>query len=266
MVGDGKCLCDAYSWTKLPGLTDVTSRCRNYYECTPGAEGTYWSCPHDHIYSEQTQQCVPANFTDCASVMYPNDEVTISSVKEWESMLDTSVADAHGFVAYYQTWSKESPDAASTRLANLPAYVTHVMLSFMKPDNSYKGGVTFKGTGLDFTISAQVVKDAILLLKKRNPGTKIFLSVGGADYTNYKKMNTDGIVQFVQNFGLDGVDLDFEPVRPGCKTNNRGKITCKSDKLHIRTVKALRDALPKEYEMSAAVWGVGAYGEGNFSN
>ncbi len=41
------------------------------------------------------------------------------------------------------------------------------------PDTTYAGGVTFTGTGLDFNSDPKVVKDAIALLKQRNPKTKV---------------------------------------------------------------------------------------------
>jgi chitinase len=60
------------------------------------------------------------------------------------------------------------------------------MLSFVKPDCTYtKGSLTFGGTGLDFSSSGSVVRDAVTTLKARNPNTRVMLAVGGATYTNY---------------------------------------------------------------------------------
>lgn len=41
------------------------------------------------------------------------------------------------------------------------------------------------------------------------------MAVGGATYTAFDKMNVAGIAKFVAEFGLDGVDLDYEPLDPG---------------------------------------------------
>ena len=50
------------------------------------------------------------------------------------------------FSAYNQSWSdKWTASAASHALAGLPSYVTHVILSFMRPDcGSYPGGLSFE--------------------------------------------------------------------------------------------------------------------------
>lgn len=48
---------------------------------------------------------------------------------------------------------------------------------------------------------------------------QVLVAVGGATYTNWARMNTGAIAKFVQEFGLDGVDIDYEVrlrVRPNC--------------------------------------------------
>jgi chitinase len=60
------------------------------------------------------------------------------------------------------------------------------MMSFVKPDCAYtKGSLTLGGTGLDFSSSGSVVRDAVATLKARNPNTHVLLAVGGATYTNF---------------------------------------------------------------------------------
>jgi chitinase len=59
-----------------------------------------------------------------------------------------------------------------------------------------------------------VIKAAIARLKTRNPNTKVLVSVGGATYSNWKRLNVKAIRKFVKTFGLDGVDVDFEPTNP----------------------------------------------------
>lgn len=69
--------------------------------------------------------------------------------------------------------------------------------------------MTFSGTGIQFSSSADVVKGAIALLKQRNPRTKVLIAVGGATYTNWAGLNAAAIRRFVDEFGLDGVDIDY---------------------------------------------------------
>lgn len=77
-------------------------------------------------------------------------------------------------------------------------------------DASYAGGIIWQGTGVQFSSNADVVKGAIAILKQKNPATKVLIAVGGATYTNWAGMNTAAIKKFVDDFGLDGVDIDYE--------------------------------------------------------
>jgi chitinase len=168
------------------------------------------------------------------------------------------------YSAYFATWSDPYFSSANnSALANLPPYITHVILAFMRPDTTYPGGVTFQGTGIDFSSDPAVVRDAIQLLKQRT-GAKVLVAVGGATYTGFGSMNTAAIAKFVAAFGLDGVDLDYEPSNPGCTRSASGTISCATDAEYISSVKALRVALPRPLILSNAPWSIGAYGEGAF--
>jgi hypothetical protein len=47
-----------------------------------------------------------------------------------------------------------------------------------------KGSLSFTGTGLEFSSAGATVRDAVALLKARQPNTRVLLGVGGATYTN----------------------------------------------------------------------------------
>jgi hypothetical protein len=50
-----------------------------------------------------------------------------------------------------QSWADPYAESAEeSAIASLPSYVSIVCLSFMTPNTSYAGGVTFDGTGLEF--------------------------------------------------------------------------------------------------------------------
>jgi hypothetical protein len=149
-----------------------------------------------------------------------------------------------------------------SELANLNGYHT-VLLSFIQPDTSYAGGLTFEGTGLQFSSEPQVIKDAIAAL--RGKGVKVLLAVGGATYHNWAGLNATGVAAFVNEFGLDGIDIDFEPSDPACAPGADGSIVCGSDELYISVTRQLRDALPRPATITSATWSVGAYGEGSFA-
>ena len=133
----------------------------------------------------------------------------------------------------------------------------------MSPDAGYSGGMTWAGTGIQFSSDPATVKSEIALLKQKNPNTKVMVAVGGATYTNFAALNATSIANFVKTFGLDGVDIDYEPVNAGCTVKTGGLVSCLSDSEYIATVSALRAALPRpQYTISAAVWSIGAYGQG----
>jgi chitinase len=171
------------------------------------------------------------------------------------------------FVGYFQTWSEGwAADGASTKLAKLPSYVNVVNLSFMQPDTTYVSGSTsLTGTGVTPPYDGPTLKAAIAALHKNQPGTKVYISVGGATYYNWAGIKVQNIAAFVSDFGIDGVDIDYEPGIASC-TVAQGKVTCPSDAEFIGVVKSMRAALPRPKLLSIAAFSVGAYGEGAWAN
>ena len=145
-------------------------------------------------------------------------------------------------------------------------YINVVCVSFAQPDCTYtKGSLSFSGTGLNFWMSSATVKSAIAALKAAQPNTRVLLSVGGATYTNFAAMSVSCIKDLVDDFGFDGVDLDFEPAG-SCQVTGSG-VACPTDALSVSVTSSLRAALPKgQYLLSTASFNVGMYGEGAFVN
>jgi GH18 family chitinase len=117
---------------------------------------------------------------------------------------------------------------------------------------------------------------------------------------NLPQLNVAAITRFVKDWGLDGVDIDFEaeagetgaaegampgisstalptcsrflgnganlgplsPPHSGCVKGTDGKIKCHSDADYISAIQRLRTALPRPYILTTAAWSIGAYGEG----
>jgi chitinase len=171
----------------------------------------------------------------------------------------------HTFVAYHDSWN-EPPAclAQQTSLARLPEYIDLVLLAFAKPDAVYRGNFDISGTGLEYRMTGQVLRDAILLLKHRHAGTRVLLSVGGAAYRRWDHFNLPGIVAFVRDFGLDGMDIDYEPADPRCDIGPDSLIGCATDQMWSSIVRQTRVALRRPLLLTASVWSVGAYGEGMF--
>jgi chitinase len=171
------------------------------------------------------------------------------------------------FVGYYQTWSDSwKANGADTVLAKLPSYVNVVNISFAQPNMNYvAGSLSLGGTGIGVPYDGPTLKAAITALHQKNPGTRVMLSVGGATFPNFSSFNTGAIAAFVKDFGLDGVDIDYEPANPSC-TAPGGTVICPSDAEYVGVVKSMRAALPSPYWISIAAWSVGAYGEGAWAN
>jgi chitinase len=172
------------------------------------------------------------------------------------------------FVGYYQTWSDGwKANGADTVLARLPAYVNVVNLSFMQPDTTYvAGSLNLRGTTyLDVPYDGPTLKDAIAALHKNHPETKVMVAVGGATLYNWGNFHPQAVASFVNDFGLDGVDIDYEPAVPNCVTGG-GKVSCPTDAEFIRAVTSMRAAMPRPKVVSIAGFSVGAYGEGAWAN
>lgn len=200
--------------------------------------------------------------------------MTLASMKRWLRITRLVAAawlctaadlPPHVFVAYHDSWNEwPASMPQETSLANLPGYIDLVLLAFAKPDLTYDGNLDITGSGLEYRMPGRVLRDAISLLKKSHRNTRVLLSVGGAAYRGWDRLALPAIAAFVQDFGLDGVDIDFEPPDPNCRAGEGGRITCATDAMWDWIVGQTRAALPRPMLLTASVWSVGAFGEGKF--
>lgn len=166
---------------------------------------------------------------------------------------------------YYATWAAEAgPSSLDGRLSGVPAGVTEVFLAFLRPDATYYGNLDLLGTGVEVGYSGQVLKASLAALRARIPGIRILASVGGAEYANWKAFDPRAIRRFVEDFELDGVDLDFEPAAPNCRTAME-RIVCDSDGLLLDVVTAARATLPRPIVVWLTATNTGAYGAGRWA-
>jgi chitinase len=168
-------------------------------------------------------------------------------------------------VAYYQSWSSGwAAEGSQHGLAKLPPYITTVLLSFVRPETSYQAGQqSWVGTGMDFSSDFKVVKDAIKVLKTKNPGTKILLSIGGATYVNWKQANANAVAALVKDLGADGADIDYEPTEGVCSWGSGGQ-SCPGDHEFVQIIRSFRAALPRPYLITTAAWSTGAFGTAKY--
>ncbi|KAL4439236.1 hypothetical protein ABPG77_004138 [Micractinium sp. CCAP 211/92] len=256
--------------------------CRCFYRCgCKGCPGVY-KCPDNLLFNNAAQQCDwPANvprMQNCGSAGTggaggggggtTNRPPPIRPPSPSPPPRPPLPPRLPMFAGYTQAWSEPWCDrAAACAIASMPSYLRHVYLSFMRPDNNYRGELgqpdLVSTSGVEFWMDGIIMRRALALLKQRNPNTKVLVAVGGATYNNWAALNTVGIRRFVDTFGLDGVDIDYEadtyctrpPVTPG--------VQCGSDRELTSVIRRLRAALPRpRYTLTAAMWSVGAYGQG----
>lgn len=167
---------------------------------------------------------------------------------------------------YYATWAAEAgPSGIDGRLAGIPDGVTEVLLAFLRPDAAYSGNLDLSGTGVEVGYSGQVLKASITALRARIPKIRILVSVGGAEYANWDRFDPRAIQRFVADFGLDGVDLDFEPAAPDCRTRSDAT-ACASGGLLPDVIAAARAALPRPITIWLTATNTGAYGAGKWAD
>ena len=69
---------------------------------------------------------------------------------------------------------------------------------------------------------------------------------GGRDWS---ALNARAIANLVNDFGFDGVDIDYEPSNPNCQRMG-GTVRCSSDANFISVIDQLRGALPQGTTLS----------------
>jgi len=170
------------------------------------------------------------------------------------------------FFAYQASWYEvPATTGAATTLAQLPGYIDTVLLGFAKPDVTYNGDLDLSGSGLQYPFPGRVLKDAIGVLKTRNPGTRVLISIGGSGYHDrWGRLDEVAVARLVRDLGADGVDIDYEPASPGCR-KERERMRCETDGVWTDLVTRFRRVLPRPSLLTIPGWSVGAYGEGEFA-
>jgi chitinase len=170
------------------------------------------------------------------------------------------------FFSYYASWNAraDTSSASDEVLSDLPPEIGIVALAFARPDMTFLGE-SLSGSGLEMPYKTTVLITSIQKLRRRNPHVKILVSIGGESYTAWQRLDAKAIAGFVKTLGLDGIDIDFEPLSPNCHAVG-ARITCDTDPLLTRVVASLRAALPRPLVLSLSVVNVGAYGEKAWRN
>lgn len=141
-------------------------------------------------------------------------------------------------VCYYESWTDETQFKADEIDVNI---CTHVNFAFLRLNDDgtfrFDGGADGKNKTLSKTINVIKLTDSGLVkfgaLKSKNPNVKLLITVGGwtedsiafshvaADDHKKLKMATT-VVQYIKNYNLDGIDIDWEyPGKHGGKPEDK---------------------------------------------
>ncbi len=177
-----------------------------------------------------------------------------------ESFLQTkTTGETPMVVGYFPSWSETYPSTSGTRLRNIPEEVTHIFLSFIKPNMRYvKGSFDIKNVGIEVPYDGLTLKETVDILKAK--GIKVILSIGGETYWGSNEsydIDHQNIADFVRDFGFDGIDWDYEP-NGGFQTIGEPE----NVERFISMIKSSRELLPRSegYIIACAPAGCGALG------
>lgn len=155
---------------------------------------------------------------------------------------------------YLESWACAwQANAVQHCIANIPAYINTIFLSFVRPDLQYTKG-SLAGTGMDFSADFKVVRDAIRLAQGK--GQNVILSIGGATYHSWENINVEGIKALAADLNVSGLDIDWEGDQT-CAWGSGGT-SCPKDQEIISIIRRLRAAMPRPSLLTAAVWSTGA--------
>jgi chitinase len=172
------------------------------------------------------------------------------------------VSAKHAFGAYFESWAETWSNPS---LPAIPCWVSYLYLSFAMPGMSYAAGsMDLTGTGLQFPYNGPTLASHIQQLKANNTAIKVILSVGGSGYTDWSSTNYTAIGNLVQDFDLDGVDIDYE-VQPTCGTTG-GVFSCSTDTTYTSIITTMRSTIGSSKLLTAAMFSTGAYGTGAWAN
>ena len=186
-----------------------------------------------------------------------NEAANLQTATQSETRATTSAVPL--VVGYFPSWSETYPTASGSRLRNMPEEVTHIFLSFIKPNMRYtKGSYDIKGVGIEVPYDGIILKETVDHLKAK--GTKVILSIGGETYWGTDEaydIDYQAIADFVRDFGFDGIDWDYEP-NGGFQTIGEPV----NVQRFITMIRESRKLLPKEegFLIACAPAGCGALG------
>lgn len=170
--------------------------------------------------------------------------ISCSSVKAGERQ--TSSPDSKVVVAYVTSWSEVMPE---------PQYMTHINYAFGHVNEAFNG----------VKVDNEERLRQIVALKQRRPELKVLLSIGGwgsgrfsemVANNKYRQAFAKDCQRVVKEFGLDGIDIDWE-----YPTSSAAGISSSPDdtKNFTLLMRDIRKAIGKKKQLTLATVASGEY-------
>lgn len=158
------------------------------------------------------------------------------------SLTETQEVPEKKIVGYYAAWAAYSQLTPNQIQADK---LTHINYAFANIDSDFKLALGYPD------IDGENIRQ-LMSLKEKNPDLKILLSVGGWNWSGRfsdaalteenRRAFADSCVDFILQYGFDGVDLDWEyPVGGGLATNGKRQEDKENFTLLLKTVREKLD-------------------------
>ncbi|WP_434339601.1 glycosyl hydrolase family 18 protein [Motilimonas cestriensis] len=170
-------------------------------------------------------------------------------------------------ITYFPMWQTQLNwhKPAHSKLANVPDYISHIILSFVSPQLQFNGDLNAPISDIFFegeaaNISAGETLKQLKACIEQTHGQKVMVSVGGEIGGEFDDAQYDNIALLVASLGLDGIDLDYEPA--GLMTATPAQVKRYQDIIiGFRAALDKQTAVTKQsYILSCAPTGVGLLG------
>lgn len=239
-------------------------------------ENKWWTQNNDPATNSGTDG-VWINKGSCVTASSSSIKSSVATTSSASSVTSSIGNATRSFVTYASTWNTSIYDLTT---ANIPNYITHVNLSFVRPDTTYQkgsyafdqgvagfefveGAMTNNGQKTFTSQQAQDLRNSIATLKAR--GTQVWISVGGWSYSQgdqWSHFNAPRVVALAQDLGASGVDIDWESSTSICNKADSASFSCTKDAEVGNIISTLHSEIQARNAglgISIAGWSTGAY-------
>ncbi|MGL1894159.1 MAG: glycosyl hydrolase family 18 protein [Spirochaetaceae bacterium] len=163
---------------------------------------------------------------------------------------------------YFPTWH----NGFEKELSKVPSYITHITLSFLRPEAVFIDlNESMDTVFYDGKITLKELKYIICECRVHGGKDRVILaSTGGEIAGNFLNVNYDSLVNVVEELGLDGIDIDYEPNGVMAETDEEILKYTELISGFRRCFDAKTKETGKKYLISCAPTGIGLFNDDCF--